>query len=324
MKDANFAQRLAGDLQRMGVRVWIAPQNILPGEGWVKAIERGLRESSHVVIALTPNAVASQWVEKETEVAIARERRGQIEVIPLDVEACQVPLLLSSYQMVSFRRDYEAGLNQLADRLGLRVKPSGAEEKPRRLRGLPLLAFVALLLVVIGAILSGLAMIGLIGDGQEPAYNVGIITFIREDGEQKSLHIMKPDGSFLDIIDGVADLRILSTSPDRQYLVVAVSKGANLVTSFEYPKFVTTEQAGAGFDLVATSVESGETNRIFSTPIYYADAQFTETGDILVAVLEGSEAIYYLANGDGTNLRRIYNSLNAFDSATPTPESTEQ
>jgi formylglycine-generating enzyme required for sulfatase activity len=128
-QDAQFAHRLADDLRRLGVPVWIAPESIRPGEGWVRAIERGLAESSHVVVVLTPAALESKWVEKETDVAIARERQGRIQVIPLDVEPCGVPLLLSSYQMVSFRRDYEAGLSQLADILGVRI-PSPEPVRP--------------------------------------------------------------------------------------------------------------------------------------------------------------------------------------------------
>jgi len=134
-QDAQFAHRLADDLRRLGVQVWIAPESIRPGEGWVRAIERGLAESSHVVVVLTPAALESKWVEKETDVAIARERRGRIQVIPLDVEPCEVPLLLSSYQMVSFRRDYEAGLSQLADILGVRVTPPEPALPPRPQRG---------------------------------------------------------------------------------------------------------------------------------------------------------------------------------------------
>jgi len=122
--DAQFAHRLADNLRRLSVPVWIAPESIRPGEGWVEAIERGLAESSHMVVLLTPAALESEWVRKETDVAIAQERRGRIRVIPLDVEPCEVPLLLSSYQMVSFRRDYDAGLSQLVDILGVSVTPS--------------------------------------------------------------------------------------------------------------------------------------------------------------------------------------------------------
>jgi formylglycine-generating enzyme required for sulfatase activity len=110
-------------LRRLGVSVWIAPESIRPGEGWVDAIERGLEESSHVVVVLTPAALQSRWVKKETNVAIALERKERIEVIPLDVEECEVPPLLGSYHMVYFRRDYDAGLRKLAERLGVRITP---------------------------------------------------------------------------------------------------------------------------------------------------------------------------------------------------------
>jgi hypothetical protein len=36
-EDAGFAHRLADDLRRLGVEVWIAPESILPGEGCAKA-----------------------------------------------------------------------------------------------------------------------------------------------------------------------------------------------------------------------------------------------------------------------------------------------
>jgi len=122
-QDAQFAHRLAADLQRLGVSVWIAPESIRPGEGWVDAIERGLEESSHVVVVLTPAALQSRWVKKETNVAITLERKERIEVIPLDVEECEVPPLLGSYHMVYFRRDYDAGLRKLTERLGVRITP---------------------------------------------------------------------------------------------------------------------------------------------------------------------------------------------------------
>ena len=129
-QDAQFAHRLADDLQRLGIQVWIAPESILGGEGWVSAIERGLEESSHMVVVLTPAALKSKWVKKETEVAIARERKGLIQIIPLDVEPCEMPLLLSSYQKVSFRCDYDVGLSQLAGILGVHITPPESVRPP--------------------------------------------------------------------------------------------------------------------------------------------------------------------------------------------------
>lgn len=123
-EDAAFAHRLAADLERRGLRVWIAPESIRPGESWVSAIERGLAESSHMLIVLTPAALDSQWVKKETEVAIALERKGRMCVIPLHVKSCQVPLLWGSYQMVSFRGEYGAALSRLLGVLGISRPPT--------------------------------------------------------------------------------------------------------------------------------------------------------------------------------------------------------
>ncbi len=151
-KDAKFAHRLADDLRRPGVRVWIAPESIRPGESWVSAIERGLRESSHAVVVLTPAALESEWVKKETDVTIAQERKGRIQVIPLDVKPCAVPLFLSSYHMVSFRRGYDAGLSQLADILGVRIPPP---ERPDW-RGLPIWGWGVIVLMaalVVGVVI---------------------------------------------------------------------------------------------------------------------------------------------------------------------------
>ena len=112
-EDAEFAHRLAADLRAAGWRVWIVPESILPGEKWVDAIERGLATSGVFVVALTPAAIRSRWVKTETNAAIALEHREMVRLVPLDVETCDAPLLWSSYQFVSFRGRYEAGLRGL-------------------------------------------------------------------------------------------------------------------------------------------------------------------------------------------------------------------
>jgi len=120
-QDAPLARRLAKDLRRYNVPVWIAPDSIRYGEKWVDAIERGLKESSHIVVILTPAAVQSRWVKTETNIAIDLEHRGQIQIIPLDVKPCEASLFVRSYQMVSFRSSYNDGFMRLASTLGLRT-----------------------------------------------------------------------------------------------------------------------------------------------------------------------------------------------------------
>ena len=117
-EDGEFAHRLAADLEARGWRAWIAPDSILPGEKWAEAINRGLEASGVFIVALTPAAVRSTWVVTETNVAIELEHKGLLRFIPAEIESCDVPLLWSAYQFVSFRGNYEAGLAALLAQLG--------------------------------------------------------------------------------------------------------------------------------------------------------------------------------------------------------------
>ena len=108
--DADFAARLAADLRQRGFDIWMAPDSILPGEKWVAAIERGLRESGIFLLVLSPAGIDSKWVSQETQVAIMLENEGQMRIYPLRVQRAEVPLLLSTRQHIAFDTDYDRGL----------------------------------------------------------------------------------------------------------------------------------------------------------------------------------------------------------------------
>jgi len=116
-EDAEFAHRLANDLQQNGWRVWIALDSIRPGEKWAEVIERGLSESGVFIVALTCAAVQSSWVRRETFVAIELEEKGQMRFVPLAVEPCDAPYLWGAYQRIPFEGDYGSGLTALLDAL---------------------------------------------------------------------------------------------------------------------------------------------------------------------------------------------------------------
>ena len=126
-QDAPFAHRLAAELERVGHPVWIAPESIRPGEQWLPAIARGLQECGVCVVVLTPDGVASSWVEYETNLAISRERKRHMRLLFLDVTDCDVPFGWTGYQYLPFResKDYAAELAQLLQWLdGERPLPS--------------------------------------------------------------------------------------------------------------------------------------------------------------------------------------------------------
>ncbi len=131
-QDGALAQKLARDLQARGYPIWIAPDNIRIGEDWPDAIDRGLDESGVVVVALTPAAITSYWVRKETSAARLLEGRGLARLVLLDVAECDLPSSWLTYQFANFRDDYAAGLNQLLQALDGAPTPAAPVETGRR------------------------------------------------------------------------------------------------------------------------------------------------------------------------------------------------
>lgn len=117
-----MARELASRLRAAGQKVWIAADNIQPGEKWLATIDRGLAESGIFIILLTPNSAASKWVKHETEIAIQENVEGDMRILPLKLAACHERdflLALKKYQFIDAVSNYEQGLQQLFDRLGI-------------------------------------------------------------------------------------------------------------------------------------------------------------------------------------------------------------
>lgn len=115
--DGEFVDQLVADLRLAGIIVWKAPDSILPGEEWVRAIQRGLATSSHFVLVKSPNAVASAWVNFEFETALRQYHKQKMHIIPVFFEPCDEPLFWEGFHHVNVRDNYKRGLLQLIERL---------------------------------------------------------------------------------------------------------------------------------------------------------------------------------------------------------------
>jgi alpha-glucoside transport system substrate-binding protein len=137
-EDAEFARQLADDLQAAGYRVWMAPDSIEPGEKWLDAIGRGLEESGVFVLLLTPNAVNSNWVKDETNVAISLSNENVARFFVLSVQSTgNVPLMWRQRQYVRFDEDYESGLAVLLKAISTTPTPKAASEPARKTASSP-------------------------------------------------------------------------------------------------------------------------------------------------------------------------------------------
>lgn len=107
-EDAPFAQTLAHALTQAGAQVWIAPNSIHAGEDFIAAIERGLGESTHIIVLLSPAALESKWVQMEMNAAIRLERQGRMQIAPIQYQTCEPPILWGNYHWLNYSGDVAA------------------------------------------------------------------------------------------------------------------------------------------------------------------------------------------------------------------------
>jgi hypothetical protein len=80
-KDQAFAERLYADLLGKGIRCWYAPEDLKIGEKIRVGIDDSIRVHDKLLLVLSKNSVRSQWVEKEVETAMEKERKQERTVL---------------------------------------------------------------------------------------------------------------------------------------------------------------------------------------------------------------------------------------------------
>lgn len=118
--DKPFVEKLACDLKRLGVNVWLDKWEIRVGDSITWKIEEGIRENEFLGLVLSPEAVASEWVKSELSAAWFRQmQQKKISVLPILYRDCHIPLFLSDRKYADFRQDYQHGLEELAACFGI-------------------------------------------------------------------------------------------------------------------------------------------------------------------------------------------------------------
>jgi len=80
-KDHEFAERLLADLQNKGVRCWFAPHDLPIGAKTWDTIDEAIRLRDKLLLILSENSIASDWVEDEVNKAFAEERERKQPVL---------------------------------------------------------------------------------------------------------------------------------------------------------------------------------------------------------------------------------------------------
>jgi len=117
-KDKKFAKWLCADLTHSGHSPWLDEWEIKVGESIPEKIERGVEEADFVIVILSQNAIKSKWVEREWHSKYWDEvSSGEIQVLPVLFEECQIPQLLKMKKYADFSEDYSSGLDDVLSAL---------------------------------------------------------------------------------------------------------------------------------------------------------------------------------------------------------------
>jgi alpha-tubulin suppressor-like RCC1 family protein len=126
-KDKTIADAVCAGLEKRGIKCWIAPRNINPGEEWPVAIVNAVTSSRAMILVFSENANQSKDVAKETLLAI----NSDIEILPLKIEATEPKDRMQYY--LSDRRWFDATAKPLPEmirELVAEIGPAMPEKEP--------------------------------------------------------------------------------------------------------------------------------------------------------------------------------------------------
>ena len=136
--DRTWVARVKEALEQRGLRVWFDHDQVRPGDVFVTALERGLAESRAIAIVVSPESLASGWVQEEYARAMGLVRSGgePVQLIPILYREASLPGFLAKRSWIDFQGPSSS--NQSIDRLvwgitGARPDTLGGEGKRRAL-----------------------------------------------------------------------------------------------------------------------------------------------------------------------------------------------
>jgi hypothetical protein len=112
--DKPFVLRLAEDLRKNWIDVWVDAWELRIGDNLATAIESSLADASHVILVLSDKSSRSAWVKRELDFAANREsERLGMMIVTARLPGVDVPAELRDTPVADFSGDYDAGLEAL-------------------------------------------------------------------------------------------------------------------------------------------------------------------------------------------------------------------
>ena len=107
--DSAFVDRLEQDLAVRDVHVWVDRRKLEGSQVWAAEIQKGIDQAEIVLVVVSPEAMASEWVQREISYALGKHK----PIIPLFWRSADVPITIYDLQALLFEGRYDDGLREL-------------------------------------------------------------------------------------------------------------------------------------------------------------------------------------------------------------------
>jgi hypothetical protein len=126
-KVRNLCKRLKTD----GFDPWLDEERLLPGQDWDLEIKKAMRASDAMLLCFSTLSVQKEgYIQREYKKAMSYQLEmpeGAIYVIPVRLDACEIPFTIQELQYVDYPTNYELLVKSLtlrAEKLARTVQPA--------------------------------------------------------------------------------------------------------------------------------------------------------------------------------------------------------
>jgi predicted nucleotide-binding protein len=130
--DIAIVSELSKQLERHGISAWLDVEGLMPGEQWMREIERQLLGADALVYFVSPASARSEWMERELSAFVSASHKPVFPVLIGGSDAGALPFLLTAVQALDLRDPMEAPrvAAVIAEALRTRGRPAAAPLPP--------------------------------------------------------------------------------------------------------------------------------------------------------------------------------------------------
>jgi hypothetical protein len=108
-KDKPFVHDFAAQLEAAKLHCWVDVEDIADGAQWARVIQQGVEDCDAMVVVWSTNARASEWVERETLLALRLNK----PVLIAQIDDTPLPIYLINRQATDFRQRAAQGIQRI-------------------------------------------------------------------------------------------------------------------------------------------------------------------------------------------------------------------